>query len=41
MEIKFLIYKKTRSTVFKMSIAGESPEKYFYGFLISLYAKIA
>jgi len=24
-----------------MSIAGDTPEKYFYGFLILLYAKTA
>ena len=33
MEIKFIFFKKSRSTLFKMSIAGESPELKIFNYL--------
>ena len=33
MEIKFIFFKKSRSTVFKMSIAGESPKLKIFNYL--------
>ena len=40
MEIKFLIYKKTRSTIFKMSIAVDSPDLKIFNYLQLIIEKL-
>ena len=40
MEIKFLIYKKTRSTIFKMSIAVDPPELKILNYLQPIMEKL-
>jgi len=40
MEIKFIFFKKSRSTLFKMSIAGESPELKIINYLQPIIEKL-
>ena len=40
MEIKFIFFKKSRSTVLKMSIAGESPELKIINYLQPIMEKL-
>ena len=41
MKIKFIFFKKSRSTVFKMSIAGESPDLKIFNYLQLIIEKLA
>jgi hypothetical protein len=40
MEIKFVFFKKSRSTVLKMSIAGESPKLKIFNYLQPIMEKL-
>ena len=41
MKIKFIFFKKSRSTVFKMSIAGDYPDLKIFNYLQLIIEKLA